>query len=409
MAGIGILARDTVDLAKRALRLNILALTCLCAAWPLAASPEPAKPAERLAVSQTAPLDERDPLVLWFKEQDRLLDDILARLARIELLVREIHRLISQIPDRLQPPAAPPPAAQPSPPPVAPPVAPPAAAAPAPAPVATPPAPPAPPPAVAPPPAEKAPTAAPAAEAKKPRRAPPPEEEESASAGIGGFLAEHGALVGGAAVTLLLLFWMSRRHAAPTAGRQGPSVASKPAAAKPTAAVAPAPMAPPEPEQEETTISLPPSSLDVGSEQADQALELADIMLSMGLGHGAAQTLTEQIRSEPKQALRHWLKLLEIYRSNGEQAEFERSAEELRLHFNVKPEDWKVHPGAQQGIENYPHIASRIAALWPTAECLAYLENLLADNRGGARSGFPQSVAEEFLLLEGMLRCELVP
>lgn len=381
MPGIGILARDTVDLAKRALRLNILALTCLCAAWPLAASPEPAKPAERLAVSQTAPLDERDPLVLWFKEQDRLLDDILARLARIELLVREIHRLISRIPDRQQVAA---PAVQLPPPPAAAP----AVAAPAPDPVAATPAPPTP--------------AAPAPEAKKPRRAPPPEEEEPPPAGIDAFLAEHGALLGGAAVTLLLLFWLSRRRAAPAMARQSPP------AAKPVPAAAPAPVPVPETEAKATTISLPPP-LDIGSGQADQALELADIMLSMGLGHGAAQTLTEQIRSEPKQALRHWLKLLEIYRSNGQQAEFERSAEELRLHFNVKPEDWKVHSGMQQGIENYPHIASRIAALWPTAECLAYLENLLADNRGGARSGFPQAVAEEFLLLEGMLRFELVP
>jgi hypothetical protein len=404
MPGIGILARDTVDLAKRAHRLKILTLTCLCAAWPLAASPEAAKPAERLAVSQSAPLDERDPLVLWFKEQDRLLDDILARLARIELLVREIHRLISQIPERAQAPAAPP-ITQPSPPPVLPPPV--AAPAPAPVPVATPPVVPVPAPAVAPPPTAKAPSAAPASEAKKPRRAPPPEEEESPPAGIEAVLAEHAALLGGAAVTLLLLFWLTRRHAAPTTGRQGPPAGSKPAAVEPVAAATPVPAASPKPEPEETTISLPPSSLDIGSGQADQALELADIMLSMGLGHGAAQTLTEQIRSEPKQALRHWLKLLEIYRTNGQQAEFERSAEELRLHFNVKPEDWKVQHGAQQGIENYPHIAARISTLWPTAECLAYLENLLADNRGGARSGFPQAVAEEFLLLEGMLRYEL--
>jgi hypothetical protein len=244
-------------------------------------------------------------------------------------------------------------------------------------------------------------------EAKKPRRAPPPEEEEPPPAGIGALLAEHGPLLGGAAITLLLLFWLSRRHGAPAAKRPAAAAAKAP---PPEARPVPPPAATaPEPEPAPTTISLPPSSLDVGSGQADQALELADIMLSMGLGHGAAQTLTEQIRNEPKQALRHWIKLLEIYRANGQQAEFERSAEELRLHFNVKPEDWKVQHGAQQGIENYPHIATRISTLWPTAECLAYLENLLADNRGGARSGFPQAVAEEFLLLEGMLRYELIP
>lgn len=403
MPGIGLPARDTLDLAKRIFRFDILALTCLCVAWPAAASPEPAKPAERLAVSQTAPLDERDPLVQWFKEQDKILDDILTRLARIELLVREIHRLISQIPDRQQMPVTSSPATQTSPP-----LASPAVTAPTPA--ATQPSV-SPAPAVTSPPEAKSQPASPAATEKKPRRAPPPDEDEPPPVGISAFLAEQGALLGGVAAALLLLLWLVRRRSVPSAGepaeaRQAPAVASASAtAAAPVAQTEPMP--PLEPEPEAATISLPPSRIEVSSGQADQALELAEIMLSMGLGHGAAQTLIEQIRSEPKQALRHWLKLLEIYRSNGQQEEFERSAEELRLHFNVKPEDWKARSGTQQSIENYPHIAARITALWPTAECLTYLQNLLADNRGGTRSGFPQTVAEEFLLLEGILRYEL--
>lgn len=127
-------------------------------------------------------------------------------------------------------------------------------------------------------------------------------------------------------------------------------------------------------------------------------------MLAMGLGHGAAQTLAEQIHNEPKQALRHWLKLLEIYRKNGQQEEFERSSEELRQHFNVKPEDWHAQPDAPHSIEDYPHISARVVELWRTPACLVYLHNMLADNRGGSRAGFPQSVAEEMLLLTTILK-----
>ena len=140
--------------------------------------------------------------------------------------------------------------------------------------------------------------------------------------------------------------------------------------------------------------------------QGDQAIELAEIMLSMGLGRGAAQTLAEQIRHEPKQALRQWLKLLEIYRQNGQQDEFERSAEELRQHFNVEPEDWQTRPEAYRSIADYPHIAARLSELWGKPSCLNYLGNLLDDNRGGARAGFPQTVAEELLLLTAMLSAE---
>jgi hypothetical protein len=129
-------------------------------------------------------------------------------------------------------------------------------------------------------------------------------------------------------------------------------------------------------------------------------------MLAMGLGSGAAQTLAEQIQNEPKQALRHWLKLLEIYRKNGQQEEFERSAEELRQHFNVQPEDWKAGAETYRGLESFPHIAKRLTDLWRKPDCLIYMQNLLDDNRGGARAGFPQTVAEELLLLTGMLKSE---
>lgn len=153
--------------------------------------------------------------------------------------------------------------------------------------------------------------------------------------------------------------------------------------------------------------SAVPAAASSPAEAPDQALELAEIMLSMGLGHGAAQTLLEQIHRQPKQALRHWLKLLEIYRRNGQQAEFEHSAEELRRHFNVHPEDWrKPEKGraADKGIEGFPHIVDRLVALWGKPECHEYLEGLLFDNRGGTRQGFPQAVAEELLLLSAIAR-----
>lgn len=129
----------------------------------------------------------------------------------------------------------------------------------------------------------------------------------------------------------------------------------------------------------------------------------------MGLGQGAAETLTDQIRSEPKQALRQWLKLLEIYRLNGQQEEFERSAEELRLHFNVQPADWQPSAESQRSLTDYPHIATRLTELWGKPGCLDYMQNLLDDNRGGARAGFPQSVAEELLLLGAMIKDGDIP
>ncbi|MBU3990537.1 MAG: hypothetical protein KJ702_14635, partial [Gammaproteobacteria bacterium] len=81
--------------------LRTTILTCLLmAGLPFATAQERATAAP---TSRTAPIELEDPLHAWFKEQDRVLDDILLRLSRIETLVREIHWLVQQ----LQTPAAP--------------------------------------------------------------------------------------------------------------------------------------------------------------------------------------------------------------------------------------------------------------------------------------------------------------
>lgn len=325
--------------ARLAMRLKRSILACLLVAAPwLALAQDGTQPAvAHLRVSQTAPLDRGDPLALWFKEQDRLLDDILVRLSRIEALVGEIHRLIMNLP-------APAPAARRT--------------------------------------AEPALPVAPAA----PSAVPAPPAKTADDETLTDWLPHLGAAL---LLALLLVRLRQRKAGIPpveTAATTPTVPAAQPSAPSPTRR--PGPPLPVE--------TPPPPQHD---EQFDQAIELADIMLSMGLGQGAADTLIEQIRQEPKRALRHWLKLLEIYRQAGQQEEFERSAEELRLHFNVRPEDWLALPGAYASLEDYPHIATRLVELWGRPGCLPYLQNLLSDNRGGARSGFPQAVAEEVLLL----------
>lgn len=135
-------------------------------------------------------------------------------------------------------------------------------------------------------------------------------------------------------------------------------------------------------------------------------LELADILLSMGLADGAAKTLEEYIREHPRQALCHWLKLLDVYRRSGLQAEFERAAAGLRQQFNVAPADWQPPDAAMPAftLEGYPHIRTRIQHLWRRRTCIEYLNQLLEDNRDGTRNGFPQPVVEEILILLAILR-----
>lgn len=145
-------------------------------------------------------------------------------------------------------------------------------------------------------------------------------------------------------------------------------------------------------------------STDVGQgsygDAATAAIELANIMTSMGLTESAAQTLIEHIRTNPRDSLPQWLKLLEIHRLNGNRTEFERSAAEMRQHFNVQPEEWICQmPQGRMSIEAFPHLKQQLISSWGTGECLPFLRSLLLDNREGTRTGFPLPVAEEILLL----------
>lgn len=144
-------------------------------------------------------------------------------------------------------------------------------------------------------------------------------------------------------------------------------------------------------------ISVEPAA----SDPAAAAIELANIMVSMGLAESAAQTLVDHITENPRQSLHHWLKLLELHRINGNRQGFEASARELHQHFNVEPLDWsqEIVPGARDSIEAFPHLRTHLIKLWRQPECVKFLQALLLDNRDGTRTGFPLPVAEEILLL----------
>ena len=152
------------------------------------------------------------------------------------------------------------------------------------------------------------------------------------------------------------------------------------------------PVSPPEP---------PPTPTAPQKTDVEPTLQLAEIMLSMGLEQGAAQALIEYIEANPRQAVYHWLKLLGIYRSRGLQKNFTETAEKLRTHFNIQAEEWdKPADDEAPLLENFSRVSGHIEKTWSQpGECITYLRHLLEDNRNGARAGFPQSVAEEILLL----------
>lgn len=270
-------------------------------------------------------------------------------------------------------------------------------------------------------------------------------------------LSDKTLALAGSAVVGLLAIWLSRRRESAMPAVRAPAVAvapepkplatiETPPEAEPTPAAQPvgeasSPATAPSPAQD--TPPLEPRAADVAPiefslEEADPesiaranakleklrakrsaeapaiaqeahvepTLELAEIMLSLGLDQGAAQTLVEYTEANPRQALHHWLKLLDIYRNSGHVEEFKETAEKLRRNFNIQAEDWaKANTAEAPTLEGFARLADHVQQVWTKPEeCIAYLQNLLEDNREGARAGFPQPVAEEILLLIDILK-----
>jgi len=133
----------------------------------------------------------------------------------------------------------------------------------------------------------------------------------------------------------------------------------------------------------------------------ESALGLADELLTGGSTRGAAPILADFAKSNPRQAVEPWLRLLDVYRDAGARDEYETIARGLHDHFNVRPPDWSSGDVADRGsgIESYPHVIERIVAQWGTGACHEYLGMLLTDNRGGSRTGFGINTLGDILLL----------
>lgn len=147
-------------------------------------------------------------------------------------------------------------------------------------------------------------------------------------------------------------------------------------------------------------------------EEHESAVELADIMMSFGRVQGAAETLADFIRGNPKKAVQPWIKLLEVYKTANMRGEFDALSDKLNKTFNVKTVTWESFDRvkrASESVEQLPHILRILQSQWMTHECQIYVQKLLRDNRGGTREGFPLGIVDDLLTVQAILEDQLGP
>lgn len=164
------------------------------------------------------------------------------------------------------------------------------------------------------------------------------------------------------------------------------------------------------PEKKQTAPKEPVSALGAdttfGEQSTGAILDEAKVMVSKGQHNDAIEHLKWAIRAKPKKAINLWLYMLQIFREQNLQEEFENYAKALHQTFNVLTPVWEEKSVAMvvaQSLEEFPHITEKLTAIWPNEAAGEYLRSLINDNRDGERVGFGKAVLDEILLLVAVL------
>jgi len=162
---------------------------------------------------------------------------------------------------------------------------------------------------------------------------------------------------------------------------------------------APARELPPLPDPEELdpvgdmdrTQLLPPSAASVSAPiQGISIEELLDLeqqvefFTVLGQDDAALGLLVEHLRSTGGTYPLPYLKLLEIYRSKGDEDSYERTRDRFNQRFNAVVPAWGAPPPRDRHLEDLPEVLSRIEQVWRRpVDAMALLENMLVRTEGG--------------------------
>ncbi len=140
------------------------------------------------------------------------------------------------------------------------------------------------------------------------------------------------------------------------------------------------------------------------AEEISDVMQEAEFWLSLRDLERAAEVLEPYATYEQSGSPLPWLYLFDLYRELGLHEKYDGLKDRFQRIFNGKALTWdeqkRVSPNApQRGVEDVPHVALKLTALWQTEEILPYLEALLIDDRDGMRAGFDFAVYKEIMFL----------
>ncbi len=141
----------------------------------------------------------------------------------------------------------------------------------------------------------------------------------------------------------------------------------------------------------------------VEDEQAFSVLDHADVFLFHGRANLAIKLLQEFLIEHPKQSVTIWLFLLDLLAKENLKDQYEETATDCKLYYNVKvPAFSEAETASMDSLEDFPRLAKGLDEVWGTPKALVYLDDLIYNNRPEPRAGLPKALIEELVLLKAI-------
>jgi len=126
-----------------------------------------------------------------------------------------------------------------------------------------------------------------------------------------------------------------------------------------------------------------------------------DFFLVLGQTESAVDLLVSHIRGTGGNSALPYMKLMEVYRQQGDAESYERTRKRFNQRFNAHAPDWAANLHGGRSLEDYPEVTSRLQRVWSMPlDALAELEALMFRRSRGELFDLP--AFREVLLLHAM-------
>ena len=146
----------------------------------------------------------------------------------------------------------------------------------------------------------------------------------------------------------------------------------------------------------------PPRELSV--EELIDLEQQADFFIVLGQDEAAIDLLMSHVRSTGGVSPMPYIKLLEIYRRQGDLSSYERIRERFNRRFNAEVPGSDIDPEQGRSVEDYPEILAVLSSAWPSpVQAVEQLGQWLARSGAGGPA-FDLPAYAELLFLHALAR-----